>query len=280
MKINIVLLIIFVEVLFAQNISVMSYNIRYDNPGDGENKWEIRKKKLCELINYYSPDILGVQEALKSQLTFIHKKIDGYSYYGIGRDDGKEKGEYAAVFYDNKRFEVVEDSTFWLSQTSNIPSKGWDAACERICTYLLLKYKDSSKKIIVLNTHFDHIGNEARIKSAEMIIKFLKDINKKNYPVYLMGDFNLTEESEPIKLIKMYLNDSRLVSSSKPYGPEGTFNNFKFTEMPKDRIDYVFVSEQISIKKYQVIDDFYNFKYPSDHLPVFIKSEIKKEKNK
>lgn len=268
---------LFCVISFGQNYKMMTYNIRYATEKDGENQWSYRKDFLSEQIAFYEPDIFGVQEGLHHQVNYLNSKLLDYSFVGIGRDDGKEKGEYSAIFYKSNSLEVLEQNTFWLSDTPDNISVGWDASMERICTYALFKDKNSKQKFWVFNTHFDHRGEKARVKSSELIIKKINELNTKQTPVVLMGDLNLLPTSEPIQFLTKNLFDSRSVSQSKPFGPEGTFNGFKFNEPIKNRIDYIFVSKKnIEVKKYAVLTDSKNFKYPSDHLPVIIEVEMLK----
>ncbi len=256
--------------LNAQSMKAMTYNIRFDNPGDGPNTWDQRRDKLVGLIKFYEPDVLGTQEGLKHQLDYIKAGLGNYAYAGVGRDDGKEKGEYSALFYRTDRLVLQESSTFWLSPTPDVPSRGWDAALERVCTYALFRVKRSGKKIWVFNTHFDHIGQEARVQSARLILEKIQELSgKKNHRVILMGDFNLTPDEQPVVTLKASLTDAREAAGDKAYGPESTFNAFKFDAAPDRRIDYIFMGKTgWSLLRYAVIDDFYDFKYPSDHMPV------------
>ena len=257
-----------------ENIKIMTYNIRYDNPNDGENQWSKRKDFLSNQIAFNEADIFGIQEGLQHQVTYLDSVFVDYNYIGIGRDDGKTKGEYSAIFYNSKKFKVIKDNTFWLSKTPNEISVGWDASMERICTYGLFQNSNTKQRFFVFNTHFDHIGNKARLKSAELILQKIKELNPENLPVFVMGDFNLTPESASIQKLSKALNDSKKVSQLKPFGPTGTFNAFKFNEPVTNRIDYIFTSKNnIAVKKYAVLSDSKDCKYPSDHLPVFI--EIK-----
>ncbi|MCB0607964.1 MAG: endonuclease/exonuclease/phosphatase family protein [Lewinella sp.] len=265
--------------LNAQTIKAMTYNLRYDNPGDGDNTWDKRKGKLVALVNYYAPDVLGTQEGLKHQLDYMQSNLNGYAYYGAGRDDGKEKGEYSAIFYRKDRFDVLESATFWLSPTPDQPTKGWDAALPRVCSYLLLKDKQSHKKLWVFNTHFDHVGKQARVESAKLILEKIQAFTAgKKYPVILTGDFNLTPDETAIATLKAGLLDAHDLAGKSAYGPEGTFNSFEFNKAPERRIDYVFTGKQgLTFLRYAVIDDFYDFKYPSDHLPVLAEFRIGKK---
>lgn len=270
-KIMIAIAICFFQTAMAQSYKIMTYNIKYDDPNGGENKWSLRKDFLSNQIAYNNPDIFGIQEGLHHQVQYLDSVFVDYDYIGIGRDDGKTKGEYSAIFYNSKKFNIVNQGTFWLSETPNKISVGWDASMERICTYGLFKDKITMQQFFVFNTHFDHIGKVARVKSAALILKKIEALNINNLPVIVMGDFNLKPESEPIQLLSKALNDSKKVSATKPFGPTGTFNGFNFNKPVSDRIDYIFTSKKhIKVLKYAVLSDSKDCKYPSDHLPVII----------
>lgn len=267
-KLFFVLALFLGSILWAQDLKVMSFNIRLQIESDKENAWTERKQEVVDLLNYYHPDYFGVQEALPEQMKDIESGLQNYNYVGVGRDDGKEKGEFSAIFYNITRLQVLTSGTFWLSETPEKPSKGWDAACNRICTYAVFKDKKSKKEFLAMNLHFDHIGNVARVKSADLILKKIKEINPKNLPVVLSGDFNLTDTTEPIKILSQNLKDSFYNSETKHYGPVGTFTAFNVNEIPKDRIDYIFV-KGLKIKSHRHINDRReNLLYPSDHFPV------------
>ena len=183
----------------AQTFAVMSYNIKYDNVRDTINNGHDRKGTVARLIDHYNPAFLGLQEALAHQVNFLNEALTNYSFVGVGRDDGKTKGEYSALFYDKTRFKVIESSTFWLSESPNRVSVGWDAAMERVCTYGLFEHLTTNRRIWVFNTHFDHLGQDARAASAALIIKKIQALNNGDLPVILMGDFNL-----PYKKLKKY----------------------------------------------------------------------------
>ena len=264
---------------YGQNTKLMTYNIRMDNPNDGENAWPNRKENFVNQVLFYAPDVMGIQEGLEHQVDYLANHLKSYKYVGVGRADVKEKGagEYSAIFYNFQNFKELKSGTFWLSETPDKPSRGWDASLNRICTYILLKNKESGEKFWVFNTHFDHRGVEARKKSTRLIIQQIDAINKEKLPVFLMGDFNLQPEEEPIQFLTKQLNDSRSISQLPPYGPLGTFNGFDACKNIDKRIDYIFTSENnITIKKYAVIADVNDVKYPSDHFPVFIEAVIKK----
>ncbi len=255
----------------AIDLKVMSWNIRYNNPDDGENAWPLRKKQVSELVLTYAPDVLGVQEALLGQVNDLASQLPGYDWVGVGRDDGKNAGEYAPIFYDSRRFQLKEQGWFWLSETPDVPSRGWDAALPRICTYIKLEEYDSHRNFWVFNTHFDHVGDQARKEAAKLIFDKIRTLNRKDkLPVMLTGDFNLEPDSDPIKWLARKMNDSR-DEAAEPLGPEGTFNAFDFNSALDKRIDYIFVNRKVDgVGKYSVLSDSYDQKYPSDHLPVFV----------
>lgn len=253
---------------FSQDLKVMSFNIRLQVESDKENAWTERKQDVFDLLTYYHPDYFGVQEALPEQMKGLKSGLKNYDYVGVGRDDGKEMGEFSALFFNTEKLDVIKSGTFWLSETPEKVSRGWDAACNRVCTYALFRDKKSKKEFLAMNIHFDHVGNVARVKSSELILKKMKELNPENLPIILSGDFNLTDDAEPIKILSRNLKDSFYHSETKHYGPVGTFTAFNINEVPKDRIDYIFV-KGMKIKSHRHINDRReNLLYPSDHFPV------------
>ena len=270
--------IIFLMLLFAgfpvkAQLSVMSYNIKYANENDGENSWSKRKDHLAAQIQFYEPHIFGVQEALHSQLEFLKAEIPGYDYFGKGRDDGAQKGEFSAIFFKAEKFELQEEGTFWLSPTPEVPGKGWDADYPRVCTFGKFRNKESGQEFWVFNTHFDHVGVEARAQSVKLIHKKMQQLNKDNLPLILMGDLNLEPETEEVNFLQNHYKDSKEVAKLV-FGPEGTYNAYNFDKPVTRRIDYIFVSEDIKVKKYAVLSDNRELRYPSDHLPVLVELEL------
>lgn len=254
---------------------VMTYNIRLDVDSDGDNRWDKRKDLLAGQVRFYEPDFMGVQEALPQQMHYLDNTLSAYDFIGVGRDDGKEKGEFSAIFYNKDKFRVIKQSTFWLSQTPEKPGLGWDAACNRVCTYGLFENLKTKKKIWVFNTHFDHIGTTARMESAKLILTKIKELNKEGYPFVLTGDFNLTEDNESIQRITAELNDTRKVAKLV-YGPDGTWNAFDFTKPVTERLDYIFIPKKnITVNKYAILSDNKDNHYYSDHLAVYSELEIK-----
>ncbi len=257
--------------IYPQSHSIMSYNIRYDNAWDVENSWKIRKNKVRQLLIQYAPSIIGIQEGLLSQVQYLDSCLTDYNYVGVGREDGKEQGEFCAIYFDTTRYSVLNHSTFWLSETPDIISIGWDAALERICTYGLFKDRKTSEEFWVFNTHFDHMGTSAREQSSGMILKMIKKINRQSLPLILMGDFNSIPDSPPINKIKTDLSDALQISLEELQGPRGTFNGFNVDMPIEKRIDYIF-TENFKVLSYIHINDrLNNNRHISDHLPVMVK---------
>jgi endonuclease/exonuclease/phosphatase family metal-dependent hydrolase len=249
------------------SLNVMSYNIRFNNPGDSINAWSNRKEWVKALVKFYDTDILGIQEGLSDQVDYL-QTATGFAVEGVGRDDGKKAGEFVAIYYNPARFIKRLSGHFWLSETPDIPTKGWDAAIVRLCTWVRLYDKIRKQEFYVFNTHYDHVGVLARVKSSELIQKQIPLIAG-NLPVILTGDLNVTPQTESVATLKTFLSDAREVSQEPPYGPEGSFNGFKFNAALKDRIDYIFTSKHFKVLKYGILSDSKEQRYPSDHLPVF-----------
>lgn len=262
--------------LAQTEIKVMSYNIRLDVKSDGENQWDKRKDKVAGLMNFYEADFIGGQEVQHHQLQYLLQNLNGYSYIGVGRDDGKEAGEYSCIFYKKDKYEVMQQSTFWLSPTPDTVSKGWDAAIVRVCTYGLFKNKKTKKLFWVFNTHFDHIGKTARLESAKLIVQKVKTLNTNNYPVIVSGDFNSKPDEAPAQYMVSELKNCRSISK-QVYGAADTWNGFQFNKKPDGCIDYIFVADdkRISVSKFATLTDSYEMKYPSDHFPILATIQIK-----
>ncbi|KAA6441505.1 endonuclease/exonuclease/phosphatase family protein [Dyadobacter flavalbus] len=255
-------------------INIASYNLRYNTPNDGINAWPNRKENVKGLIRFHEFEIFGVQEALVGQLKDVAELTD-FTYIGKGRDDGREGGEHSAIFYKKDRFKLLTSGDFWLSETPEKPGKGWDATCcNRICSWGKFQDVISKKEFFFFNVHFDHQGVEARKQSGTLMVRKINEIAGKS-TVILTGDFNSTPDTEQIQSIKSILNDSHDVTKQPAYGPEGTFNSFKFDALMDKRIDYIFVSKNIEVLKYGVLTDANEQRYPSDHQPVFIKALIR-----
>jgi len=259
----------------SMNLAVMTYNIRYDNPDDGVNRWDNRKEHVTSLIQKYDPDIIGIQEALKNQIDDLNGELTNYKWIGVGRDDGKEKGEYSPIFYNTDKLDLSEWGTFWLSETPSTPSKSWDAALPRICTWARLVLKSDGRSILVFNTHFDHRGSEARKESSKLIIQKIQELVNTGDNAILTGDFNQTPDSEGYSSITSYLHDTFKISKSGQEGPIGTFSGFNVDGKIGNRIDYIFVAKSMICEKYYALIDQNQDHYPSDHLPVLAKLQLK-----
>jgi endonuclease/exonuclease/phosphatase family metal-dependent hydrolase len=256
--------------LVSDEIKVISYNVRYNNPNDGKDIWENRRSTIVNFIKNENPDFLGLQEVNYAQLLFLNSNLSNYSFVGVGRDDGKTKGEYSPIFYNNNLFDLIKSDTFWLSSTPDKISVGWDASMERICTYAVFKSKTNKKNIWVFNTHFDHIGIEAREKSADLIISVINKLTEPEDYVVLTGDFNLLDDSKPIMNLQSNFNDTNknLEKTDKSYG---TFNNFKLNFVSKSRIDYVFEKNFKLINSRHIIVKTPEGRWASDHHPILAK---------
>ncbi|QZE13658.1 endonuclease/exonuclease/phosphatase family protein [Halosquirtibacter laminarini] len=257
--------------IIKTNSRVMTYNLRYDNPHDGDQSWSHRKAGVISLIKFHGPEILSIQEGLHHQVQDLKEGLEHYDYVGVGRDNGDEKGEYAAIFYDSEKYSKVESGNFWLSPTPNKASIGWDAACIRICTWVKLRDKVTRQLLFVFNTHFDHVGKEAQRNSAKLIVEKIDKLTEgRETPFVLTGDFNLTPDDKSIIYLSKEFNDSKQVTRRKPYGPDGTFNSFDFNHKLDQRIDYIFTSSEVTVERYAVLSDSKNRHYYSDHLPVLV----------
>ena len=248
-------------------LTVLSYNIRYDNPNDGENQWKYRKERVANYIKEIRPDIIGMQEVLDPQLVFLDVSLTEFSYVGVGREDGKTKGEYSPILYNSNRLTLLQTDTFWLSETPKVISVGWDAALERICTYAQFKHKETGQKFWVFNTHFDHIGELARIQSAKLIHQKIKMLNTNNFPVIITGDFNLTPDTAPIKIFQNAYVDvmQKTPTNANNYG---TFTGFDKLSNGEDRIDYIFQKGLKTIKSTHIWLKTTSGGWASDHHPV------------
>jgi endonuclease/exonuclease/phosphatase family metal-dependent hydrolase len=265
---------------FSQFGSVATYNIRYDGHTDLANNWSERKVPISNFVLKNQIEVIGFQEVLNNQLLDLQTLLAHYKYVGVGRDDGQTKGEYSPIFYDSTKFEALYSGTFWLSPTPEIPSIGWDAALNRICTYVLLKKRNNPQELIwVFNTHFDHVGVEARLRSAELILAQVEAyLNDLNAPVILLGDFNMEETDAGIELIKAQFKDfSCLQIPDRKRGKKyheicfpTTFNGFTSTSSDDKRIDYILGSDRIIPLECKVDTATFGRSYPSDHFPVLV----------
>lgn len=257
----------------AQDIGVMSFNIRYNTPRDSANAWPLRKDFVASQILFHKASIVGVQEALLEQLEDLSKSLQKFKYVGVGRDDGREKGEYSAILYDSFRLKLLDQSTFWLSENpQQSGSKGWDAAFPRVVTWAKFFDKKNKRVFYVFNTHFDHMGKLARKSSAELLLRKVDEIATLQ-PAIVTGDFNAEPTDEPIQIItdlssRLRLTDTKLISLEPHYGPSGTFNGFQSKETSDQPIDYIFIKGKFKVKQHATLSQTWEGRFSSDHFPV------------
>jgi endonuclease/exonuclease/phosphatase family metal-dependent hydrolase len=259
----------FLQFAYPQDITLMTYNIRYDNPLDYGNAWLLRKGFVLDQIKRESPDILGIQEGLHSQVLFLDSALGSYRRVGVGRDDGSTLGEYCAIYYKEDRFIADSSGTFWLSPTPNRPGKGWDAALPRICTWLVLRDTLTQQSIAILNTHFDHIGSEARKESSRLLVEYSNRLIDNGLKVFLMGDFNCNSASAPAKIIRKRFKDSMEGKKAGDFSDQGTYNAFNTSKLATERIDFIFYrASGLKVRRAWMLIEMYEERYPSDHFPV------------
>jgi len=263
-------------------IKVMSYNIRYGTANDGDNHWNKRKTFLLDVIKAFNPDLLGTQETLAFQREYLEKELSGYASFGVGRDDGKLKGEMAALFYRSDRFDKLDGGHFWLSTTPDkVGSKGWDAALPRIATWVKLKDRREphAKPLLFMNTHFDHQGKQARRQAASLIRQKLEELGK-GCDVIITGDFNAGEASEPYSALfsdqegkKSIVRDAYRAVHPSRTKEEGTFNGFKKDAIHGDRIDWIGFSKGFQARDAAIDHTVRDGKVASDHFAVHVTLE-------
>ncbi len=293
--------LLFALTMSAQSIFVGTYNIRNRNSGDEKKGevWATRCKVICDMINFEAPDVFGTQEVLVGQLRDLRAGLDNYDYIGVGRDDGKEAGEYSALFYKKDHLTLLNNGNFWFNETPDKPKLGWDAACIRICTWGEFKQKATGFRFFHFNLHMDHVGIVARREAAKLIVKKIREIAK-GAPVVVTGDFNVDQTNEIFKIFtdSGILKDSYSAARLR-FAENGTFNSFNTNFWSSSRIDHVFVSPEFTVDRYGILTNAYwtpkeaeaqkgndapseiDFKErdrraPSDHYPVMVHMEYKK----
>lgn len=293
--------LLFALAMSAQSIFVGTYNIRYQNSGDEKNGnvWATRCKVICDMINFEAPDVFGTQEVLIGQLRDLRAGLDNYDFIGVGRDDGKEAGEYSALFYKKDHITLLNNGNFWLNETPDKPKLGWDAACIRICTWGEFKQKQTGFHFFHFNLHMDHVGIVARREAAKLIVKKIREIAK-GTPVIVTGDFNVDQNNEIFKIFtdSGILKDSYSAARLR-FAENGTFNSFDTGLWSSSRIDHVFVSPEFAVDRYGILTNAYwtqketdaqkgndapseielnkrDRRAPSDHYPVMVHMEYKK----
>ena len=260
-------------------LEVLSFNIRYDNPEDGINSWSNRKTMITELVRSVHPDIIGMQEATHHQFVDMIGMFPEYARSGVGRDDGKEKGEYAVILFKKTRFNVLEESTFWLSENpSDTGSVSWGAHLPRIVSWIKLEIKNSRRVLYVFNTHYSHVSDSARINSSKLILSKIVEIAD-GYPVILTGDFNFPKDSEGYSIITegteelQGLADAQFKSETPHFGGEVTYNGFGKAQNGR-KIDFIFVNSHWKVLKHGIYAIQHDDLYISDHYPVFAELEF------
>jgi len=277
--ISLLVLLIFTLSSFSQELNVMTYNVRLNVQSDSLNAWPNRKDNLVSVVLFHDVTILGVQEALPDQMDDMRQRLPNYKSIGVGREDGKNKGEFSAIFYDTTKLQALQAETFWLSETPTVAgSKGWDAAITRIVTWAKFRDKKTKKIFFHFNTHFDHMGPVARRESAKMILQKVNEIAGTTAVVFT-GDFNSRPSDEPIQIITdtgnpLHLTDSKEISITPHYGPTGTFNGFQSKERDDDPIDYIFLKGKWKVWKHATLSQTWQGRFASDHFAVFAKISL------
>jgi endonuclease/exonuclease/phosphatase family metal-dependent hydrolase len=255
----------------------MSYNIRYDITTSNASPWTERHTAISSQIKRFDVDIVGMQEVLDHQRTQLLSDLPGFASIGVGRDDGQKAGEYSPIFYKEERFRVLSSGTFWLSPTPDVPSKGWDAALNRICTYAQFFDLEFKQSFWVFNTHFDHVGEEARMKSSVLILQKIQEVTKRTrQAVIFCGDLNLNDDHPTISFLQAQMKDALLGSKDVKSNMNKTFNNFDLENEASKRIDYIFTNEKAEVLTFETVVERFGISYPSDHFPILTSLKLKK----
>lgn len=261
----------------ATSLSVMTFNMRYDNPEDGENNWRFRRERVADVIKAQDVDVLGTQELLSNQFDDLSGLLTGYQGVGVGRLDGAESGEYCAVLFKKERFTLLDSGTFWLSETPEVVgSLGWDGACERIATWVVLRDRDG-RELFFIDTHLDHVGQVARDEGVSLLMKRIETLSG-GRPVILTGDFNSEPESSVVAHVQKdgVLRDAKAIAAQRS-GTDWSFSDFgRIPEAERPLLDYIFVSGDIEAVRYEVLPDTFDGGYVSDHAPVMAVVKIAK----
>ncbi|MFN0290083.1 endonuclease/exonuclease/phosphatase family protein [Pedobacter helvus] len=264
-------------VSFAQSFKLATYNLRYNNPKDTGNLWVDRKEIMADLIKKHDFDIFSTQEGKPKQLRDLIEKMPNYSWSGIDKE-GNGTDEFCAIFYKKNRFELIDNGHFWLSETPEVPTKGWDAKYKRVCSWVFLKDQKTQQQFYVFDTHFDHKGMLAQTNSAKLIISKIAALQQK-HPVILCGDFNFDRTNSNYKVLakSIVLKDAFKIAK-RVKSRAGSYNGFDINSNPESPIDHIFVSGPIEVLKYAIIKDNYSGKLPSDHYPVLAEMNLSNDK--
>jgi len=246
-----------------ETVRIMSYNIRLSLVDDGEHNWDIRKPASVEMVKKLQPDVFGVQEPVWEQIHYLLDSLPAYAKLGVAREDGDSLGEFSAVFYLKDKFEVLREGNFWLSETPDVPSFGWDAACKRIVTWGAFKNKETGSTFYLFNTHFDHIGKIARRESARLLIDRIREITVDAPVIFITADFNATIDDPLFEPVKAHFLDARQVApvtdTLTTYNGWGTYDGAP--------IDHIFYRGAKALS-YRTVTDNFGVPYVSDHYPV------------
>lgn len=253
-------------------IKVVSYNIRMSGSpaADGDNYWTNRKQASINMVNDERPDVMGIQEGCPDQIAFLDEHLPQYEHIGVGRENGKAEGEMMAIYYRADRVELLDSGTFWLSETPDEVSKGWDGACKRTCTWALMRMKDSGKEFAYFNTHLDHVGPTARAEALKLIVKRIAELVPAGMPLFLTADFNSTTDEPIFEPLKAAMRDAR--AEAPQSDPRGTFNDWgRESDVV---IDHIFFRDADARSFTVLCDKNYGAPYISDHYPVALVAEI------
>jgi endonuclease/exonuclease/phosphatase family metal-dependent hydrolase len=256
-----------------------TFNIRYDNVSNTANAWGKRLPVIGDLVQFHNFDIFGTQEVLVHQLEGMAKELPAYGHIGVGRDDGKQKGEFAAVLYKKDKYALLKQGNFWLSETPDKPSKGWDADLPRVCTWGQFRDQGTGFSFYFFNVHFDHKGEQARKESVKLVLQKVKEIAG-TAPVILLGDFNFDQKDEKYTTLSNsgFLKDAYQLTDVR-YAPRGTFNGFEANRKTDERIDHIWLSSDFKVNRYGILTDTYSDgKFPSDHFPVMVELQYQAKK--
>lgn len=264
----------------AATLTAMTFNIRLDLASDGANAWPNRKAMVADLIRHEEPAVLGLQEVLLHQKKDLEAALPAYTFVGVARDDGVEKGEFSPLAFRRDRFTMLESGTFWLSPSPSLPGKAWDAALPRVATWAVLLDRGTGHRLSVLNTHFDHVGTAARANSAAQLADWSARRIAAGDAVIVMGDFNANPDSPPMALLgdpaRSGLAMARTASVAPPYGPPGTFTAFRIDSEAAEPIDHVLVSDRFSVLRYATVTQHWGGRLPSDHYPVVADLQLRR----
>lgn len=264
--------------LQEDSLNILSFNIRYNNPNDGKDAWPHRKQHVSALIEFHQADVVGVQEALSDQLEDLNSQLPQYAWFGVGRDDGKQAGEFTAIFYRKDKVSLQKQGTFWCSPTPDIPSIGWDADLNRTVTWGYFR-RNNGKGFYVFNTHLDHLGKTARAECAQLIRRRVDQITQSE-PTIITGDFNTRPTEQPYKYMtdnepyNKVIYDASKVTKLPAYGSKFTSTQFNIAAVESAPIDYIFTSEAVKVARFGVLSDSFNGRLPSDHYPLLVEINL------